>query len=500
MPPPSQWEAWTACRTSSLANAHASAHALSSPSWTPAVGDVCLVDAPVPGTILGALLANGTFRYADGGAVVDPFLDDTLATEGVAHVSVPDVSSLGVDFFSYTFRATVDSANVPGCAAGGPFARSARVVLSLAQSSYRVAAYLGGGATPLSPVDARPGETDAVGMFRRFDFLVPAPDVAAFCAVMVHGFAFDVRPPDHPGNASHTCKGCGQGGNHAIAQDLVSQDTCGWDWVGGTADRNTGLIDPVEVFVAEAGVLLRGAAVSCSRVDVSASDPSRADRVDFVFRVSLFNLDTASASVGGSLLFEIVELGVSVEVTDVSLPASAPPDNAWADFTSPVVTVRNASLWYPNGAGVGSPFLYAATARFSQPDPVVGRASASISWRAGLRTVTSAVDVAIGGQVFSVNGRRLYLTGGNWIATDQLSRSEFRGPERYGAEVALHAAMGMNVMRLWGGHGGHARHLWDAADEQGMFLFHEWWMSGDNNGRWAQVHITNQPHSPPADL
>ena len=42
----------------------------------------------------------------------------------------------------------------------------------------------------------------------------------------------------------------------------------------------------------------------------------------------------------------------------------------------------------------------------------------------------------------------------------------------------MHREMGMNVIRLWGGNGGAARGLWDAADEQGVLVFQEFWQSG----------------------
>jgi hypothetical protein len=40
---------------------------------------------------------------------------------------------------------------------------------------------------------------------------------------------------------------CGQGGNHQLAQDLTSQYFAGWDWIAGTPDRNTGLLDDVRL-------------------------------------------------------------------------------------------------------------------------------------------------------------------------------------------------------------------------------------------------------------
>jgi hypothetical protein len=239
LPPPPDWGHWSICRTSSLgagaplaaspwprAASAAAAAPLSAPGWRAPNGSECVYDmqtagALYPGTTLNALLLNGSFRYADGASVVDPYLDDTLAS-----VAVPDISAAGPDFYSFVWRSEVLTANVPGCL--GPFGYSARVVLSLAQASYRVAVFNGGFPEPIVPVDAPPGQTDAVGMFKRHDFVLPT-GAGEFCLVMIHGFSFDLRPPDHHGNASNACRGCGQGGNHAIAQDLVSQDTCGWE-------------------------------------------------------------------------------------------------------------------------------------------------------------------------------------------------------------------------------------------------------------------------------
>lgn len=82
------------------------------------------------------------------------------------------------------------------------------------------------------------------------------------------------------------------------------------------------------------------------------------------------------------------------------------------------------------------------------------------------------------------------LQGGNYITTDIINRAEFRTSQRYWDEVRrasefgsafswclyvdfvmlpqvrMHREMGMNVIRLWGGNGGAAQGLWDAADEQ----------------------------------
>ena len=48
--------------------------------------------------------------------------------------------------------------------------------------------------------------------------------------------------------------------------------------------------------------------------------------------------------------------------------------------------------------------------------------SHQIHMAVGVRQITSAVDPRTEGRIFAVNGQRLFLLGGNWIATDQLLR------------------------------------------------------------------------------
>lgn len=84
-------------------------------------------------------------------------------------------------------------------------------------------------------------------------------------------------------------------------------------------------------------------------------------------------------------------------------------------------------------------------------------------------------------------------------------------------QVRMHREMGMNVIRLWGGNGGAAPGLWDAADEQasvhcefdrsrevpltllpraqGVLIFQEFWQSGVSAVvlRSAKVFATTPP-------
>lgn len=53
-----------------------------------------------------------------------------------------------------------------------------------------------------------------------------------------------------------------------------------------------------------------------------------------------------------------------------------------------------------------------------------------------MRSVGSGVDPRLGGHAFFVNGERVFVRGGNWIAADAMLRC---APGRCRREVRLHA-------------------------------------------------------------
>jgi mannosylglycoprotein endo-beta-mannosidase len=430
------------------------------------------IPATVPGTVLTSLLAASAFP-----GVVDPFVDESIA-------AIPDISLAGPGFYSGTFLTGPLSADAIVACAASRGVSAPRLSLLLRGQNYRstvaagpaAAGGGGGGGAPLPvipPVGAPPGVTQAVGMYRRFVFdLGAAPPAGTPLAVSI-----SVAPPDHPGNASNTCRGCGQGGNHQLAQDVTSQYAGGWDWIVGCPDRNTGVSDDV-VLRATGAVLVRDPVAATTGVARAAGAPADAPaNVTAAYTVSLLNLDTA-APVSGVLTVTIPALGAAA--TASARVTLSPGDGTWRDVALPAVALTGVSLWWPHT--LGTPTLYAATASFVI-DGDAGPSDAA-DWAVGFRTVASAVDAGLGGRVFSVNGERVYLEGGNWIATDMFNRYNANA-SRYAAEVDLHAAAGLNLIRLWGGAGGHGLTLYAAGDAAGVFFMVEFWMSGDNNGRWA---------------
>jgi len=155
---------------------------------------------------------------------------------------------------------------------------------------------------------------------------------------------------------------------------------------------------------------------------------------------------------------------------------------------SETVVLEAPQLWWPHT--LGDPYLYTCELRL-----VVGGAVSDLSsFRFGVRTTTTYLHHETQGRSFDVNGIPVFLQGGNWIAPDGLSLST--SPSRYADEVALHARAGLNFIRVWGGGVAERPEFYDAADENGILVLQEFWMTGDNNGRWGgQYDYPEDPDS-----
>ena len=111
--------------------------------------------------------------------------------------------------------------------------------------------------------------------------------------------------------------------------------------------------------------------------------------------------------------------------------------------------------------------------------------------RFGLRQVEVYPKASLkGASAFAVNGHDVFIRGGNVITPDGMLRNS---EARCWAEVRLHAEAGFNMLRLWGGAGIPREAIYDACDHYGVLVWHEWWVTGDCNGRGAT------PASPESD-
>lgn len=136
----------------------------------------------------------------------------------------------------------------------------------------------------------------------------------------------------------------------------------------------------------------------------------------------------------------------------------------------------NASLWWPNGFGPQP--LYTLEIELL----LGGVRSDAVSFRFGMREVTQTTtrvsdsESDVDARTFVINGRPLFLRGGNWIGTDarlRLSR------KRYDDEVRLYAGTGLSMLRVWGGGIAERPEFYEACDRYGIVVMQDFWLSSE---------------------
>eukprot|EP00051_Salpingoeca_urceolata_P015589 m.202923 g.202923 ORF g.202923 m.202923 type:complete len:1050 (-) comp18444_c0_seq3:44-3193(-) len=403
------------------------------------------MEAVVPGTIMTSLLANGTFP-----GIRDPFVDDNLAR-------LPDINTTGKAFYTFIYHTDITPSVLT---AASRIASTAW--LELRGVSYRARVFVNG--EEVVPEQATPAIPHAAGMFHRWSYkLGNLQDLLKGAPVV--GVAILVEPPDHPGSVAHG----GQGGDHSMAKNAAAiQFTAGWDWVRPTPDRNTGLWDEVTLFVSS-NARLRDLVV---RSHVHGDSAQLLAEVDV-----LVDEQKGAGDSNAQLTVRVSVLGTNCATTH---SVSALPGRTTVAL--PPMTLPSPQLWWPHT--LGHPHLYQATCEIITTS---GDVIASLNTTFGIRTVETEYDPTTGGRVFRVNGVKLFLEGGNWITTDQFLRHS-TSAQRYLDEVKMHVHMGLNAIRVWGGGVAERPEFYDAADRLGVVVMQEFWMTGDNNGRWAGNH------------
>ena len=124
--------------------------------------------------------------------------------------------------------------------------------------------------------------------------------------------------------------------------------------------------------------------------------------------------------------------------------------------------VDSPRLWFPNG--YGDQPLYELSAR-------VG--TQTVRRKVGLRTVelVSKPDDAGTSMYFVVNGVPVFAKGADWIPCDAMPRRMTR--DVYARLVGDAAAVGMNMLRVWGGGQYENEVFYDLCDEKGIMLWHD---------------------------
>ena len=379
------------------------------------------MDAVVPGTVLTTLLHNHK--------VPDPFY-------GMNNELIPDIYETGPEYYTFWFQKDF---SLPDLKPGQ------QVWLKFRGINYSANIFLNG---------QRVNTDTHEGMFLREKYLI-TPFLNHSGS---NNLAVLVEPPSPVGKANG-----GQGGDGTIARSVTQQYTPGWDWVCPVRDRNTGIWDQVSVEIT-GSIDIRDPFVKTrvpgKREPRKKQDPAYID-------ISADVVNASGAEQKGNLVATIREQKWQVPVT---LKAG---ETQTVSF--PEIKMKNPKLWWPNG--VGEQNLEHLELRFEQAGTVSDNESVDF----GIRQTSTYFDDKVGGRVFLVNGQKVFIKGGNWISSDLLLRLT---PERYDAEVRMHAQMNMNMIRVWGGSITERPEFYNACDKYGILVWQDLWITGDCNGCW----------------
>jgi len=412
----------------------------------------------VPSTVLRGLVANGVYP--------DPYV-------GMNNMRIPDAS----DEFNRKFDLARFS-HLPGQA--NPWSTpwwyraefevprlppGTEVWLNFEGINYRADVWLNGQRIADS--------AHMVGMFEMFTFPVTAHVRAGQRNVL----AVRIHPLDEPGlPADPQLQVLGPFGENGgltgdIGKNVTMQSSVGWDWIPEVHDRNMGIWQ--DVFLSFTGpVDLRFPHVV---TDLPLPDlrPAR-----LTLSAELWN--TTRAPVTGVLEVEVRRGGDRVLeiLREVSLAAGRDSLVTLSPDDYPQLIIGEPRLWWP--VGYGSPDLYDLEVRFTTGARLSDRETLAF----GIREVGSEVTEVDGWlrRDFTVNGRRIQIKGGAWVPDMMLARDR----QRYLDELRLSSEANFNMVRIWGGGITPQEEFFEIADQLGLLVWHDFWITGDCQGTWSK--------------
>ncbi|KAJ9611493.1 hypothetical protein H2200_004677 [Cladophialophora chaetospira] len=174
------------------------------------------------------------------------------------------------------------------------------------------------------------------------------------------------------------------------------------------------------------------------------------------------NIRTAGSSEKAKFRTKISDHeGNEIESSDGPIASSG-------DATS-VLKITDPKLWWPNGQG--DQHLYTVEVSLLTGDKVID----SQKFKVGIRTISliqrSLTDAPGKTFMFNVNGRDIFAQGACWIPADNLLTTVTR--ERYFEWMKLAKFNHLNMVRVWGGGIYETDDFFDACDEMGLLVWHD---------------------------
>jgi len=374
--------------------------------------------ATVPGTVLTSYLNNG--------AIPDPNFGDQ-------QLQISDA------FFTTDFWYR-NSFVVPTTYTGK------RVFLNFDGINWKADIYVNG---------QKIGRIDGAFIHGKFDVTsLVTPGETAYLAVFIH-------KNDTPGAVTlQSSADAGPNGGALGADNPTIHASVGWDWLPTIRGRNTGIHD--EVFLSASGDVTIENPFVISKLPLPETTSA-----DLSLVVDLKNHKNVAVN---GVLKGTINPGNITFSQSVSLNASEAKTVTLDKNTLSQLMINNPQLWWPNG--YGEQFMYDLSLSFE----VDGVVSETKEIPFGIREVTTSTA----GNILTVfvNGKRIFLRGGNWgLSEGQLRLDE----EGYDIRVRLHKEANFTMIRNWVGMTG-SKYFYKACDKYGILIWDDFWLANPGDG------------------
>ena len=320
------------------------------------------------------------------------------------------------------------------------------------------------------------GPAEMVGMERKFSFDV----TGAVSRSKDNCLAVAIYPLDKPGEPAPppitplADPGRNMGADAVISVNYTKWDIIGWDWQPEVHDRDVGITE--DVFLSATGDLEIRDLYAASDLDVP--DLQHAD-VKLAFDVTNYS----SAAQPGTATVHVKNS--SGGVVTVEMPFDGKSQHIVltpADY--PQLGIEKPEIWWPAGEGAQPLYTVDVDIRTARGQ------TAHAETHFGIRKVETGMDPLTGSRFFSVNGRWVFIRGGNWVIDLMLNWTA----ARYEDEIALARQANLNYLRVWGPTGVPPEAFFDAADRAGILIQQDFL-----NDNWGTEHSA-PGNMPPEDL
>jgi len=290
------------------------------------------------------------------------------------------------------------------------------------------------------------------GRFDITSYVIPGKP--ATLAVYIH-------KNDNPGSVTmQNSQSAGQNGGVLGYDNPTIHAAVGWDWMPTIRGRDIGIQDDVYL--------------SCTK-DITITDPfittelplPNTNSADLSVKVRVNNESTVL--IVGTLKGTINPGNITFS-QEVVLYGSERKTITIDKKNFPQMTVQNPKLWWPNG--YGGQDMYNLTLSFEMN----GKISDSKVVPFGIREVTSDATNKI--LTIYVNGKRIFLRGGNWGMSESMLRLDKQG---YDNRVRLHKEENFTMIRNWVGMTGDDD-FYTACDKYGILIWDDFWLANPADG------------------